>query len=112
MSTLTIDARVKWAAITDWISKADWLAISTAVLALATSILAGVTWRGVRENKDLIRATKREADLLWENAGPYLIPENVDGVGDSLMTGGRMKVSSAAGTIPARAVKAWFGSAG
>ena len=92
----------------------DWsevTAITTGLLAVATFAVAFFAWRGIVENKALIEATKREADLLWDSAVPHLLPENVDGVGDPLGRGGQMKISYATGTIPARAVKIWVGSA-
>ena len=108
----------------DWTAIRDWLAIATVflglvtsvatfLLALATSVLAGFTWWGVHENKHFIAAAKRQSDLLWENAVPYIIPESVDQLsGTGLAMRGRLKISYAAGTIPARAVTAWVGSEG
>jgi len=97
-------------------SPVDWTeltAITTGLLALGTFALAYFAWRGIVENKKLIDSTKREADLLWENAIPYLIPENVDGVPTTAIAMiGRLKISYAAGTIPARSVKAWVGANG
>jgi hypothetical protein len=112
---------VDWTAIPKWWASIDWLAVSrfqwdtlgTFVLAISTTVLALVTRRGVRENKRLIEASKRQADLLWENAVPFLIPENVDGVPTiEINMSGRLKISYAAGTIPARTVKAWVGAGG
>jgi hypothetical protein len=91
----------------------DWTevtAITTGLLAIATFVLAYFAWRGIVENKQLISATKREVDLLWANAVPYLIPESVDGLPISVTAkGGRLRISYAAGTIPARSVVAWVG---
>jgi len=91
------------------------LASATALLALATAALAGFTWWGVHENRKLIEATKRQADLLWENAIPVLVPVELDGP----LTGsgqddmkGALKISYAAGTVAARGVRAWLGSEG
>jgi len=106
--------------VESWVSVVSSLvlALATAALAFATFLLAAftcavaaITWWGVRENKKLIEATKREADLLWENAVPVLIPESIiDIAGTTLadMTG-RLTISYAAGTIPARSVRAWVG---
>lgn len=107
----------------DW-TISDWLAALTAILGLVTSVatiflalatfaVAGMAWWGVRENKKLIEATQRQAQLLWESAVPYVIPEEVQSLsGTGLNMRGRLKISYAAGTIPARAVKAWVGSEG
>lgn len=90
------------------------LALATFALAGFTFALAGISWWGVRENKKLIEATKREADLLWENAVPLLIPEAVADLKGTKLgdMSGRLTISYAAGTIPARAVDAWVGSQG
>ena len=91
----------------------DWTegtAITTALLALATFALAFFAWRGIVENKQMISATKREVDLLWENAIPYVIPESVEGPPTKVSaSGGRLTISYAAGTIPARSGVAWVG---
>jgi len=93
----------------------DWTevtAITTAALALATFVLAFFAWRGIVENKQLIAATKREADLLWENAVPLLLPETVNPGWDADFLPRGLKIWYAAGTIPARAVVAWVGWTG
>jgi hypothetical protein len=108
----------------DWTSISGWLAVAATTLGLVTSVatiylalatfgVAGMAWWGVRENKKLIAATQRQADILWENAIPYVIPEEVQSLsGTGLNMRGRLKISYAAGTIPARAVTAWVGSEG
>jgi hypothetical protein len=113
----------------------DGLAIATGFLALATFLLAGLTWWDIRGNKQLIAEARRQADalvqnlgiaesqvtslrrqsdLLWENAIPYLIPTGVENLAGTTMQDmrGWLTVSYAAGTIPAQAVDAWVGSAG
>jgi hypothetical protein len=99
---------VDWTPITNWAENANWLAIATGVLALSTTVLAVVTWRGVHENKHLIQAAQRQADVLWANSVPHLLPETVEpyGGGDELQN---LTISYAAGTVPARAITAWVG---
>lgn len=86
-------------------------AVATLFLAIGTFLLAAVTGWGVLENRRLIHSTQREVDLLWEAAIPYLIPERVEDLRGTTMADmtGKLTISYAAGTIPARAVKAWVG---
>jgi hypothetical protein len=91
----------------DWaVVAAIATAVTTLLLALATFWLAWSARRGIIENKQLIAATNRQADLLWENAIPHLVPVGLD-VSYALLL-----VAYATGTIPARSVKAWVGMDG
>jgi hypothetical protein len=100
----------------------DWVqvtAITTGMLALATFVLAGLTWVGVRENKQLIgleqkqvASLQRQTDLLWENAIPHILPGTVEHLtGEGFEMSGELTVYYASGTIPT-SVHAWLGHEG
>jgi hypothetical protein len=105
------------------LSPPNWVevtAITTGALALATFLLAGLTWWGIRGNRQLIdleqrqvASLQRQTDLLWENAVPYLFPQSVHELGgEGLEMTGRLVISYAAGTVPARSITAWVGAEG
>jgi hypothetical protein len=93
---------VDWHGIYAWLSHLDWLAVVTGLVAAGTFGLAFATWRGTT-------AIRRQSDLMWHSAIPYVIPESVDGLGETGNETGRLRISYAAGNIPARDVQAWVG---